>query len=418
MTSLWRPYSVPGTPSTLRLTRGTGAYVSDEGGREYLNASGGLWNLTLGLGHEQVVQRIEAQLRDLAYGPLFEATHSPAELLASRLVAASDGRMESAYLSTSGTAAMEVAMRVARLHHRAAGRPDKRRILAFDRSYHGCSAFTLSASGIVARDLAGWEEILPDFQLVPSPADEPRSLEALRHLLATEGDSIACLVLEPVLGSGGIIVPSRSYCEELNRLCRLHDVLLVADEVATGGGRCGAMFASQLLGLEPDIVALSKGLAAGYLPIGATLFARRVCEPLQKRGVPLQFGSTQDGNPVACAAALAALDIFAGENLFERASELGQQIRSRLALLVESGAVRQIRGLGLMIGLELPGRLSPLQACTEAEAAQVRSRCQEEGLLVYHFDGGISLFPPLTITDDEIEDMLGMLQSVFEASYA
>ena len=418
MTPLWRPYSIPGTAASLRLVRGSGAYVSDASGRQYLNATGGLWNLSLGLGHERIIRRVESQLRELSYGSLFESSHSPAEQLAARLVEKSAGAMAVAYLSTSGTAAMEVAMRVARLHHRAAGRHAKRTILGFDRAYHGCSAMTLSASGIVAAEMAGWEEALPDFQLLPSPKDEQSSLQALADLLAAKSGSIACLVMEPILGSGGVIVPSREYCVELNRLCREHDVLLVADEVATGGGRCGAMFASSLLGLEPDILALSKGLGAGYLPIGATLFTGKVCEPLRKAGVPLQFGSTQDGNPAACAAALEALDIFEEQDLFGRARLLGDRIRQGLAPLLASGAIRQVRGLGLMIGLELADTDSPDSACSESAAAQMRARCLQEGVLVYHFDGGISLFPPLTITDEEADDLVEMLSFVLEADYA
>ncbi|MBS0225681.1 MAG: aspartate aminotransferase family protein [Proteobacteria bacterium] len=418
MSALWRPYAVPGVPASLRLAQGEGAYVTDSAGRRYLNAVGGLWNLSLGLGNDKIIERVCQQMRNMAYASLFDSTHTPAELLAERLISLSAGSMKFVYLSTSGTSAVEVALRVARLHHRANGHSSKQRILSFDRSYHGCSAMNLSASGIVRGDVEKWDEILPGFQLIPSPLDESSSLECLSRLLREDAGEIACLIMEPILGSGGIIVPSPEYCQTVTKLCRNADVLLIVDEVATGGGRCGSMFASNLLSLEPDIITLSKGLNSGYFPVGATLFSASTCLPIQRANIPIQFGSTQDGNPVGCATVLAALDIVAEEGLLDRVETLGHRIRSELtALAGERGAI-SVRGMGLMIGIELSHEYPDKRLFTELETQQVRMRCQEEGLLVYSFDSGISLFPPLTISDDEVEEMLEILRDVISGYIA
>jgi adenosylmethionine-8-amino-7-oxononanoate aminotransferase len=411
MTHLWRPFSAPLAAPTMRLQRGTGCRVVDVQGREYLDAASGLWNVSLGLRNDALVERMHAQLQDLSYGTLFHATNAPAEQLCERLVERVGEPAHAVYLSTTGSSAVEVALRVAQLHHRARGQSRKRGVISFDRAYHGSSLMGLSAGGLVG-DEGDAGDRLPGFFHIVSPSDEAASLESLRTLLAARAHEIACLILEPVLGSAGVIVPGRGFMAELSSLCRAHDVLIVADEVATGAGRCGAFLASTLLGLQPDIVALSKGLNSGYFPLGATVFAREVVAPIAARGLPLQFGCTQDGNPVGCVSALATLDELDAGRHIERAAGLGRSIRSQLQERCPRSVVKEVRGLGLMLAIELvhdDGSQTPFSA-TEAE--QARHACQEEGLLTYHFDSGLSLFPALTMTDDEAQLMLDVLVDV------
>ncbi|WP_299943434.1 aminotransferase class III-fold pyridoxal phosphate-dependent enzyme [uncultured Microbulbifer sp.] len=410
MSALWYPYACPNTEPSLKLVRGDGVYVVDSQGREYINGAGGLWNITLGLNNRELASRMTAQLELMAYGTLFNSSHPPAQQLAERLVELSNGLMEKVYLSTTGSSAVEVAIRAAKLSQRARGNDEKKEVISFDKSYHGCSLMNLSASGLKHADLMRWEDILPGFHLIPSPDEEGRSLDALSTLLEARREHIACLVMEPILGSAGLLVPSKQYCEQLGNLCKEHEVLLIADEVATGGGRCGAMFASGLLGLEPDIITLSKALNSGYYPLGATLFKRHVVEPIEKAGAPLLYGSTQDGNPVACAAALATLDYLESHDLYNRAVSLGGMIRRELEGLLGSSAVKEIRGLGIMLGIELAHQNGT--PFTLKEVIAVRAQCQEEGLLVYHYDSGLSLFPPMTLSDEEAENLLDILKSV------
>ncbi|MCP4985620.1 MAG: aspartate aminotransferase family protein [Colwellia sp.] len=415
MTPLWHPYATPCMTPTLEIIKGEGIYAYDIDGREYINGSGGLWNITLGVNNKEIISRMEHQLNKLSYGTLFTAAHTPAKDLAKRLVDLTNGEMEKVYLSTTGSSAVEVALRVAKLHQRTKRNFDKKEIVSFDRAYHGSSWMNLSASGIKRSDMIEWDDLLPGFHHIPSPLDEKASLTAFEELLNEKGSKIAAFIMEPILGSGGIIKPSTEYCKQINTLCEMHDVLLICDEVATGGGRCGGMFASKILGLNPDIITLSKALNSGYYPLGATLFKKSVVTPIESAQAPFMYGSTQDGNPVACAAALATLDYVATHNLYERSIELGERIRSHLNNILETSVVSEIRGMGIMLGVQLAHKSPFHRVFTSQEAYEVRMKCQEEGLLLYHFDSGLSLFPPMTMTDDECDDMLDILTTVLSS---
>lgn len=410
--ALLHPYLSPGGAPALMADRGDGCTIVDTAGREYIDAAAGLWNVALGLGHRKILAAMQEQAERLAYCGLFDSRHGPAEQLASRLVELSDHRMRCAYLSTTGTSAVEVALRVARTYQRACRRPNKTRIVSLSEAYHGCSWMNLSASGSMHAEMAEWEQPLSDFICISSPPDEARSLDELQHLIAAGQKSIAAFILEPILGTGGVVIPSRDYFAQVQLICRKADILLIADEVATGCGRAGAMFASYELGLEPDIIALAKGLAAGYFPVGATLFSAQVVEALRAANAPVLFGSTQDGNPIGCAVVLAVLDLIEREGLVERARTLGGRVRASMQPLVGETVLAEVRGSGLMIGLQLAHLDAERTPFAEAEALEVRRQCAEAGLLVYHFRSGVSLYPPLTISEDEVDDMIDILTSV------
>lgn len=383
----------------------------DENGRSYIDAAGGLWNLSLGLGQERIITAMHNQAMQMAYCGLFDTSHSPAEELADRLISLSDGLFAAAYFSTTGTSAIECALRLARTYQKAKYGKLKGTVLNLTGSYHGCSWMNLSASESMAAEMEGWEEPLPGFKTILGPADEQASLSSLVQAIANAPDDVACLLIEPIQGTGGVIVPSRSYMEQVQAICREANVLIIADEVATGCGRTGKMFASPALGLEPDIVTLAKGLTAGYFPLGATLISERVVNTLRSAGAPTLFGSTQDGNPIGCAVALEVIDMITENGLCERACEVGDWFREGLSPLVGAGALAEIRGMGAMLGLAL---VHPYDGrpYSEAEAAGVRRLCQEEGVLVYHFAEGISLFPALSMNREEAEDAIDMLSAV------
>lgn len=412
MTALWYPFSQADAEPVQQFVRGDGNYLYDAQGRAYLNAASGLWNLSLGLNHSQLQQRMTTQLQQLAYGTLFDAGHPPAVRLAERLVALSEGRMSKVYLSTSGSAAVEVAIRLARLYHHCQGSQQKTTIISFDKSYHGGALLNLSASGLERPVLQQWEQPLPGFIQIPSPDQPVESLAMLKHLLAEQSDNIAGLLFEPILGSAGVIIPDPVYVDAVQQLCRQHQVLLIADEVASGAGRCGAMFASTLLGWQPDLIALSKSLNAGYAALGATLISPQLVSTVKRAQAPLLYGSTQDGNPVACVAALATLDCLEQQQLFNRARELGERLITALEPLTDHTVLKQVRGRGMMLGLELAHLDAARSPFTAAEAYEARQLCEQQGLLLYHFSSGLSLFPPLLLTDDDLEDLLDILSTV------
>jgi adenosylmethionine-8-amino-7-oxononanoate aminotransferase len=412
MSRLLRPYSVPLSPVAMQLVRGEGCNVYDQAGKRYLDAASGLWNVSLGLAHPELLARMQLQAQTLAYGSLFDSSHVQAELLSERLVGLSNGDFQFVYLSTTGSSAVELALTLALLHHRIEGRTERTEILAFDSGYHGGSFLPRAASGILGRELRQWG--LDDARccFIPSPADEARSLQALAEAFALRQGRIGCFIMEPILGSAGIVIPSTAYGQRVTELCKAHNVFLIADEVATGGGRCGSFFASNLVGLGPDILVLGKGLTAGYFPLSATMFSERVLDPFIRNQIPIPGGSTQDGNPIGCALAMGTLDLIRDRGLLQRAAAAGMSIRRQLRSLIGASAVRQVRGEGLMIGIALGHNSDSSGTYHEQEAARVRESCRQEGLLVYHFDSGISLFPPLTITDAEISEMLSILTQV------
>jgi adenosylmethionine-8-amino-7-oxononanoate aminotransferase len=401
----------------LRLKSGDGVHVYDDEGKRYLDAASGLWNVALGFNNERLLGRMRCQGGTLAYATLFDGSHPWGELLSAKLIALSAGDYHYSYLSTTGSSAIEVALTVAVMHHAIQGRGRKSRFLAFENGYHGCSYLSRAVSGVMQSEIEAWKLDDERCSFVPSPVDESLSLDAISRILLTSGDDIACFVMEPILGSAGVIVPSIDYCRQLSDLCRQHDVLLVADEVATGCGRAGAFFASKLLELRPDIVALGKGLTAGYFPLSATLFSERVLNPMVRTRTPIPYGSTQDGNPIGCALALEVIDLLMDGDLMRRATEIGTSIRRELRRLGGT-SISSVRGRGLMIGIELAHAGDKAARYREPEAIAVRHACLREGLLVYHFESGISLFPPLTFSDQDISEMLSVLSCVLSTPSA
>lgn len=410
MDKLWRPFSAPGAPVSLRLRASAGLVVTDDRNIEYLDCASGLWNMALGGAHQAVTGAIARTLSQLGYATLFDGSHGYAEQLAQVLLDKCALPGGAVYLSTTGSSAVETALRLASVYQERAGRPGKRAVVSFDDSYHGGSWLAALAGGLLQPELATSEQLAPGlFRRIPGPRDEAASLAALAALLAVDGAAVGALIVEPVLGSAGVIVPSQAYWEQVQQLCRQHDIVLVADEVATGAGRCGTFLASQALGLRPDIVTLSKGLNAGYLPLGATVLAAPLAAVFRGAVPAVAMGSTQDGNPLGCSAALATQQFIDQHDVLAGVLRKGRAMRAALADR-DYSCVAEVRGLGLMIGIEL--RHLDGQRFTLAEAQQVRAELKENGLLVYHFDGGISLFPALTISDHEIDDMLDLMDTV------
>ncbi|KQQ32685.1 hypothetical protein ASF61_14185 [Duganella sp. Leaf126] len=410
MAKLWRPFSAPGAPASLRLRASAGLVVTDDRNIEYLDCASGLWNMALGGAHDAVTGAIARTLSQLGYATLFDTSHDYAEQLAEALLDRCAMPGGAVYLSTTGSSAVETALRLACLYQERSGRAGKRAIVSFDDSYHGGSWLAALAGGLLQAELAPSEQLAPSlFRRIPGPRDEAASLAALAALLAADGAALAAMIVEPVLGSAGVIVPSAAYWAAVQQLCRQHDVVLIADEVATGAGRCGTFLASQALGLQPDIVTLSKGLNAGYLPLGATVLGAPLAAVFRGAVPAVAMGSTQDGNPLGCSAALATQQFIDQHDVLAGVLRKGQVIRTALAGRAYP-CVAEVRGLGLMIGIAL--RHAGGQPFTAAESQQVRAELKENGLLVYHFDGGISLFPALTISEHEIDDMLDLLDTV------
>jgi adenosylmethionine-8-amino-7-oxononanoate aminotransferase/SAM-dependent methyltransferase len=424
---LWHPYFPMNhiDDQALVLVEGKGVSVRDRQGREYVDASGGLWSTQCGLGREEIIQAVDQQLRKLSYGTLFAfRSNEPAIALSRKLTELTPGSLTRVYLTCSGSESVELAMKLSRLYFHLDGRPEKNEIVYLDDSYHGTFYGSMGVTGLfLQKDKLGPH--VPGLTSVsaPTPSRCPEGVsyldyalvcaEELDTLLSERGEKIAAFIMEPILGSAGVVVPPREYLEAVQRICRKHEVLLVLDEVATGFGRTGRWFAYEHFGLRPDMLLLSKGINSGYLPLGAMMFTEQIGQKLLQHQVGIGHGSSANGNPACCAAALASIAVIEREDLIERSATMGQYFRDRLEELRSHEVVRDVRGLGLMCAVELANQRNGGRSSFSAEqVGTVYNAILNAGVLPYAFASGLSFFPSLTIARSEIDFIVDKLDKV------
>lgn len=408
-----------------------GSRITDERGRDYLDATSGAIASTLGHSHPKVLEAARRQLDTLQFAYRTQFANGPSLRLARRLC----GKFgyASAFFVNSGSEAVEVACRMAQQYWRELGRPSKTHLLSRRLGYHGATLATLSLSGHWPRRrasgdvLVGEPEVATAFcqrcplGLVPESCGVAcaRDLEAciLRH----GAENVAAFVLEPIVGAAGAaIVPPPAYLSEVRRICDRHGVLLIFDEVLTGLGRTGAWLAADHWGVEGDLVCLGKGLNAGYFPISAVLAASHVYEAIEHGSGGFQLGHTHSNHPVGAAVANAVLDVLETEALIPRAAEAGPWIRDSLAEATTGiGTVGPIRGLGMFWGIELvaDGDGTPFDPPLRAADRAVQ-RAFDLGLLIYPSAGfadgtagdAVIFAPPLNTSGSDLAEMLRRLR--------
>ncbi len=407
------------------LVAGEGVRVQDDRGNWYLSATSGLWNVSCGWNHPAIVDAVSEQLRRFSYGTLFRFDHDVARDLASRLVDITPGHLDRVYFSTSGSAANETAVKVLRRYRSIIGEPERRLVVSFDaHSWHGTGIGSMALTGEdLDQEAYGvdrrWNRLLPFPDVYAAERglgpDERTCREALAELERTEGHLVAAVIVEPILCSGGVLVPPDGFLEEVAAAAARMGAHLIVDEVATGFGRTGRMFASELTGVRPDVLTLSKGINSGYLPLAATLFPAEVQRAYEEAGSYLSHGETQSGNPAACAAGLATLEVMEKENLVERSARAGERLRRHLDGLLELDIVGDVRGEGLALAVELvrdPETRAPLNPM---QMAMVSHLCQRNGLLVHLSRRCLMLFPPLVVTDAEVDEIATRLTGALKA---
>jgi putrescine---pyruvate transaminase len=376
------------------IVRGEGAYLWDAEGHRVLDLPASLWYCAVGHGRREIAAAVARQMEELAaYSNFQQYATRPALALAERLAALSPVPGVKVFFTSGGSDAVDLAAKLARRYWAAVGRPEKTAIVSRQRSYHGLHGVGTSITGLPAnRD--GFGTLVADVERVAH--DEWRALE--RVLSDGGADRVAAFFCEPIIGTGGVLHPEPGYLEQVQRLCRENDVLLVIDEVITGFGRTGELFASDRLGVEPDVLLFAKGVTSGYQPLGGALVAPRVAEPFWADGSELIFrhGLTYQAHASACAAGLANLDIIEREDLVGRVRSLEPVLADALASLARQPGVVEVRG-----GLGLLGAVVLEDAAT---AAAVVRRCWDRGLLVRPISNGevLQISPPFVIGEDEI----------------
>ncbi|MER3410112.1 MAG: adenosylmethionine--8-amino-7-oxononanoate transaminase [Thermoleophilia bacterium] len=434
---LWNPFTQMKellADEPLVIERAEGVRLYDVTGRAFLDGNSSLWVNVHGHNRRELNEAIVEQLGRVAHSTLLGLSNVPAIELAARLVDLAPASLGKVFFSDAGAAAVEVGLKLAFAYWRRVGRPERRRFLALGNAYHGDTIGAVSVGGI---DLfhAEFGPLLFEVERVASPypyrfpgsAEEcsRACLEELAEVLRRRGEEIACLVVEPLVqAAGGMIVMPPGYLGEVARLCREHDVLLLADEVATGFGRTGRMFACEHEGVQPDLMAVGKGLTGGYLPVSATLASDRIYEAfwgdLAERKA-FFHGHSYAGNPLGCAVALANLDLFERERLVERVRALTPRLGELLAPVAALPYVGEVRQAGFMVGIELVRDRETKEPFDWRLGMgwRVCRRARELGMITRPLGDVVTFLPALATPERDLEEMVSILRrSIAEVTEA
>ena len=429
----WSPVAGAAGAGLPRVAWGKGSYVYDSAGRRYLDASGGPAVFCLGHGHEEVNAAITRQLERIAHGYRYSFTSEPLEELEALITAAAGAAFAAMVFVSGGSEAVESALKIALQYHSARGAPARRRFIARRRSWHGNTLGALAVSDFLARR-APFEGALTEASFIGSvnayrPPAGVAAAELARHgaaeleaeILRLGAERVAAFIFEPVVGAAGGVVPAPAgYATLVRAVCERHGVLMIADEVMCGSGRCGTWRALAHDGVEPDIFAIAKGLGAGYLPLGAAVYHRRIAEVIDAAdGGPLT-GHTFTGHTAACAAGVAVQTIVRRERLVERVAADGPAFRAALAAeLAGLEAVGDVRGRGFFVGIEFVADRQTREpfAPELGVAGRIGRAALEAGLLCYPVCGNVDgvrgdailLAPPFNATAAELEEIVGLL---------
>jgi adenosylmethionine-8-amino-7-oxononanoate aminotransferase len=408
----WHPWTPIQQRERLTLVSGRGCHVSDDQGRSYLDMRSGTLNATVGYSHPAVVEAMRAQASKLMTWDLAEVSTLPARNLAGRIAGLLPAPLEYTLFCNSGSEATEAAVKIARMWHRIEGRPERTVVMSFADGYHGATtaAIAATASPFQREGIGplpeGYVHLATPRCAACTAGTEhtecriPGGEEWEAQILAVGAESVAAVLVEPILSVGGVIVPPAGRLAELRALCDEYGILLIADEVATGLGRTGAMFGFEhdlgAGGTAPDIITTAKGLTGGYAPLAAVTVRADIYMAFARDPLlgGLRHGHTTGGHATACAAALAVLDVVEHDKLVTAAAARGTQLLDALAWLKERRAVRDVRGRGLLIGVEM---------ASMDLAGIVARAAQEQGVLIRAFGPVLTVAPPLVISEEEAE---------------
>lgn len=395
-------------------------------GREILDGTAGLWCCNAGHGRPKIVEAVQKQVAELDYAPAFQMGHPKAFELAARLAAMLPSPLDHVYFTNSGSEAVDTALKIALAYHRAKGNGTKVKLIGRERGYHGVGFGGISVGGIsgnrkmFGNALGGIDHIRHTHDLARNaftrgePEYGAEFADDLEKVIALhDASNIAAVIVEPVAGSTGVLIPPKGYLHRLREICTKHDILLIFDEVITGFGRLGAPFAIDYFGVIPDLVTTAKGITSGVIPMGAVFATRQIYETFMtgpENMIELFHGYTYSGHPVACAAALATLDTYEEEGLLTRASEIASYWEDALHALKGLPHVIDIRNLGLIGAIEL----EPIEGAPTKRAFQAFLKAYEKGVLIRTTGDIIALSPPLIISKGQIEHLFDTLADVLK----
>ncbi|MDJ0635955.1 MAG: aminotransferase [Xenococcaceae cyanobacterium MO_188.B29] len=438
--SLWHPMvqhkQYERTPPK-RIDKAQGCYVTDEESKEYLDGVSGLWCVNIGYGRKELASVAHEQLVELSYFPLV-MSHSPAIKLAAKLLELLkfEGKV---HFSNSGSEANEVAFKIARQYYSQISKNGSWRykIISRYRAYHGNTMGALSATAQAERR-ARYEPLVPGFFQVHPPycyrcpfgktygSCNIECASSVESTIVHEGaETIAAIIVEPVISGGGVIVPPDEYLPMLRDICDRYGILLIFDEVVSGFGRLGKMFGHEHWNVKPDIITLAKGITSGYLPLSATITQQHIFEAfLDETDSTSHFRhiNTYGGNPASTALSLKNIEILETEQLSERATKIGAYLRTKLSNLLDHPYVGDIRGKGLLLGIELVADKQTKEPLAATKVSAIVSRCLELGLIIGRngatipgFSNVLILAPPLILTKTDADLIVAILKEALKS---
>lgn len=426
--AFWMPFTAnrqfKAKPRLMAAAKGMHYTTVD--GRTVLDGTAGLWCVNAGHCRESIVAAVQAQVATMDFAPTFQMGHPGPFALADRLAKMLPGDLNQVFFTNSGSESVDTALKIALAYHRVRGEGSRTRLIGRERGYHGVGFGGISVGGIAPNRkffggmLTGVDHLPHTHNLEHNAFSKGQpewgahlADELERIVTLHDASTIAAVIVEPVAGSTGVLVPPQGYLERLRQICDKYGILLIFDEVITGFGRLGKGFAVDYFGVMPDLVTVAKGLTNGTVPMGAVFTRQAIYDAFMQgpeQGIELPHGYTYSGHPLACAAALATLDLYDEEGLFERANHLAPYWQEAMHSLKGLPHVIDVRNLGLVAGIELAAR--PGQVGARAYDCFVQ--CFEQGLLIRTTGDIIALSPPLIIEKAQIDELVDRLGSVIK----
>ena len=430
LSAWWMPFTANRQfkSAPMLLARAEGMYYFTPEGRPVLDGASGLWCVNAGHGRKEIVEAVSAAISELDYAPPFKIGHPFAFRAAEALKTLLPDGFGHTFFVNSGSEAAETALKIARAYHVARGEPERVWLIGRERGYHGVNFGGISVGGI-AHNRSAFGPLLQEVDHLRHTHDPARNAfsrgqpehgaefaDDLLRIIGKHGaEKIAAVIVEPMAGSTGVLPPPKGYLERLRAICSEHGILLIFDEVITGFGRLGAPFGTQRFGVDPDMIAMAKGMTNGTIPMGGVAVREHVYDALMhgpEGMIELFHGYTYSGHPAASAALIATLQIYEREQLFDRARSLETYWADAVHMLRQAPNVIDVRSIGLVGGVEL----APVEGRTGARGSDVYRRAYDEGLLVRVTGDTIALSPPLIISEAEIDEIVEKLGRAIAAS--
>jgi putrescine---pyruvate transaminase len=411
------------------ITKADGIYIWDSEGQKILDAMSGLWCVNVGYGRKALVDAASKQMQELPYyNSFFQTANVPAVKLAEKIVQLAGDNYSHVFFSSSGSESNDTNIKMVRHYWATLGQPERKVIISRNNAYHGSTMAGGSLGGMGGMHTQGG--VIPDIVHIEQPyhyglaPNEDRDAFGLRaaswledKILEIGAGKVAAFIGEPVQGAGGVIIPPKTYWPEIQRICDKYGILLICDEVICGFGRVGKWFGSQLLGAKPDLMTFAKGVTSGYLPLGGVVIGKRVANVLIEKGGEFNHGYTYSGHPVACAVALANIDILEKEGLVDRVlNETGPYLAKKYAELANHPLVGGAESIGLMAGFVLMrDKAKHITFDEEVGVGMIcRGHCFSNGLIMRAVGDRMIIAPPLTITKTQIDEMMALIHKCLD----